>query len=136
MRAPRGGGLDGLPAHFRRERAVLREAGVTTWGQLAALSGERLRELAPAGGASEARLRRLRAQAQLMGAAGLAPEEASLLLHAGIAEASALAEADPQQLLRRVHRLWSRLVGPAAPPPSPATVREWIQAAAASRSAN
>lgn len=129
-------GLDGLPSHFQRERAALGQAGLTTWEQLAALPKERLRELAPPGGASEARLLRLRAQARLMAAAGLAPEEASLLLHAGIAEASALAATDPQHLLVAVNRLWRRLIGPAAPPPSLATVRGWIRAAAASRSAN
>ncbi len=135
MRAPPAG-FDALPLHFQRERTVLRAAGVTGWEQLAALSGARLRELAQPGQASEARLRRLRAQARLMAAAGLAPEEASLLMHAGIAEARALATADPQRLLVRVNRLWRRLIGPSAPPVSLATVRGWIQAAATSRSAN
>jgi len=94
LSAPRGEGLESLPAHFHRERAVLREAGVCTWRRLAEVSPERLRELARPGAASEARLLRLRAQASLMVAADLAPEHASLLLHAGIAEPRALAEAD------------------------------------------
>lgn len=113
----------------------MREAGITGWEALAGLSEERLRALARPGGASEARLLRLRAQARLMAAVGLAPREASLLLHAGIAEARALAAANPQRLLVQVNRLWRRLIGPAAPPVSLATVRGWIQAAAASRSA-
>lgn len=136
MTAPWNGGLDPLPGHFRQERAVLREAGIHTWGQLAGVSSERLRELARPGAASEPRLVRLRAQARLMAAAGLAPEEASLLLHAGIAEARALAAAQPERLLIQVNRLWRRLIGPAAPPIDLATVRGWIQAAASSRSAN
>ena len=135
MTAPRDG-FDGLPVHFRCERAVLRDAGVTSWEQLAVLPVERMRELAQTGRASEARLLRLRAQARLMAAVGLAPEEASLLLHAGIVEARALAAANPQSLLVRVNRLWRRLIGPAASPISLATVRGWIQAAAASRSVN
>ena len=132
----RGGGWNDLPSHFRLEGAALREAGVSSWEQLAGVPEERLRELARPGGASEARLLRLRAQAKLMAAAGLAPREASLLLHAGIAEASALAAANPQHLLIQVQRLWRRLIGPGAPPVNLATVRGWIQAAAASRSAN
>ncbi len=128
--------MSDLPGHFRLEGTVLRNAGVTSWEQLAGMPEEQLRQLAQPGGASAARLLRLRAQARLMGAAGLAPREASLLLHAGIAEASALAEANPHHLRQQVHRLWRRLIGPGAPPVSLATVRDWIQAAAASRSAN
>jgi hypothetical protein len=131
-----GGGLDGLPGHFRHERATLVEAGVRTWDDLAAQSEAHLRNLAQRGSASEARLLRLRAQARLMAAAGLAPEEASLLLHAGIAEAQALATAQPEQLVVQVNRLWRRLLGANAPPLTLATVRRWIQAAAISRSAN
>jgi len=129
-------GFDDLPIHFQQERASLRQAGVRGWERLAGLSREQLRELAQPGGASEARLLRLRAQARLMAAAGLTPQDASLLMHAGIAEARALAAADPQRLLVQVNRLWRRLIGPAAPPVSLATVRGWIQAAATSRSAN
>jgi hypothetical protein len=127
-------GWDDLPAHFQRERSVLLEAGVTRWERLAMMSGERLRALARSGGASEARLRRLRAQARLMTATGLTSAEASLLLHAGIVEAGALAVANPQQLLVQVNRLARQLIGPTARPISLATVRGWIQAAA-SRSA-
>jgi hypothetical protein len=128
--------LSDLPSHFHQESSALREAGISSWEQLTGVSEERLRQLVRPGGASEARLLRLRAQAKLMAAAGLAPREASLLLHAGIAEASALAAANPQHLLIQVQRLWRRLIGPGAPPVNLATVRGWIQAAAASRSAN
>jgi hypothetical protein len=129
-------GLDQLPGHFHRERATLLAAGLTTWEQVARLPNERLRDLASPGVASEARLLRIRAQARLMATAQLAPEEASLLLHAGIADARALAEADPQRLQVQVGRLWQRLLGPTSPPPPLSTVRRWIQAAASSRSAN
>jgi hypothetical protein len=137
VRAPRRGeGWESLPAHFRHERATLARAGVASWDALAALSGDRLRDLARHGQASEARLLRLRAQARLMAAADLAPEEASLLLHAGIAEPHALATAQPEQVLVRVNRLWRRLLGDDAPPLTLATVRRWIQTAAASRPLN
>jgi hypothetical protein len=136
LKGPRGGGTDDLPGPFRQELTVLREAGVTPWSRVADLTEEQLRTLARPGKASEARLLRLRAQARLMAAAGLAAAEASLLMHAGIAEAAALAAADPQGLLVRVNRLCRRLLGTDAPPVSLATVRRWIQAAAASRSGN
>jgi hypothetical protein len=130
-----GEGWDDLPRHLERERAVLRDAGVSGWERLAGQSPERLRALARPGGASEARLLRLRAQAQLMTATGLSAAEASLLLHAGILEARALATADPQHLLVRVNRLGRQLLGSSATPVSLATVRGWIQAASG-RSAN
>ena len=129
-------GLEQLPGHFHRERSTLLAAGVTTWAQVAKLPEEQLRALASTGVASEARLRRIQAQARLMGTAQLAPEEASLLLHAGIADAQALADVDPQRLQVQVGRLWQRLLGQASPPPPLSTVRRWIQAAASSRSAN
>jgi hypothetical protein len=129
-------GLEQLPGHFHRERTTLLAAGLTTWAQVASVPKEQLRALASTGVASEARLLRIQAQARLMDTAQLAPEEAALLLHAGIADARALAEADPQRLQVQVGRLWQRLLGPASPPPPLTTVRRWIQAAASSRSAN
>lgn len=136
MRSGESAELAGLPGHFRQEQAALRDAGVTTWEQLSALSGERLRAIARPGGATESRLLRLRAQARLMAKANLTPQEASLLLHAGLSEARALAEADPQRLQVQVNRLRRRLLGAAAPPLTLATVRGWIRAAGTSRSAN
>ncbi len=56
----------------------------------------------------------------------LAPQHAALLLHAGVAELPALAEADPQRLWRQVGRLQRRLTGPAVAPPTLATLRDWI----------
>lgn len=134
--APTGGGLEDMPAHFRREREALGAAGISHWHQLADLPGEQLRDLAKPGGASEARLLRLRAQARLMAAAGLSPEHASLLLHAGIAEVRALAQADPQRLQLQVNRLRLRLLGRAANPLPLSTVKGWILSATTSRSGN
>lgn len=72
-------------AHLRREEQRLRQAGIDSWDGLADLDDARLRDLAASGEASEARLIRLRGQARLVSAVGLAPEEAALLLHGGIA---------------------------------------------------
>ena len=137
MRADGGEpGFGVVPHQFRSEMRVLRAAGIGDWGGLAQLEDARLRQLAAPGQASEARLKRLRAQARLIGDLQLRPEEASLLLHAGIPGAAALGGADPQRLLNQVHRLQRRLTGPSVPLLAMATLRLWIGRAQASRSRN
>lgn len=97
--------MQGLPRHFSREAAVLADAGIHGWPELAPLTDERLRQLIRTSLASEARLRRLRAQARLIVALELPPEAAALLLHGGIPDVDSLAVADPDDLLRRLQRL-------------------------------
>ena len=115
-----------LAGSYRIERELLGRAGIETWHAMAALDGEQLRRLSGASAGSEARLLRLRGQARLVVALDLAPAEAALLLHAGLADAKALAEANPEDLRRQVGRLQRRLTGSAVPPPSLATLRGWI----------
>ncbi|MCX5954025.1 MAG: DUF4332 domain-containing protein [Cyanobacteria bacterium] len=129
-------GFGTVPHQFRSEVKVLRAAGIGDWEGLAPLEDARLRQLAAPGQASEARLKRLRAQARLIGDLHLRPEEASLLLHAGIPGAAALGGVDPQRLLNQVHRLQRRLTGPAVPLLAMATLRLWIDRAQSSRSRN
>ncbi len=131
-------GLGPLPIHFQREAARLNQAGITSWKQLAGLGDPVLRTLGRAGGASEARLLRLRSQARLMVEVDLSAAEASLLLHAGIATTAGLARADPGQLERQVMRLQHRLLGRAATPIATTTLRTWIRRArdASGRSLN
>ena len=121
-----------LPGSYRKERELLVREGIETWPAVASLDGEHLRRLASTSPGSEVRLLRLRGQARLVVALDLAPAEAALLLHAGIADASALAEANPEDLRRQVGRLQRRLTGSAVPPPSLATLRSWILKARAS----
>lgn len=104
---------------------MLAAAGVSSWEQLAGLSDARLRQLA-AQGASEQRLTMLRGQAELVRVVGLQPQEAALLLHAGIASPAGLAAADPQRLLVQVGRLQRVLLGPVAPAIGMAAVQGWI----------
>ena len=88
-----------LASHFKAEAAVLQAAAIEAWPQLAALTDADLRRLASTGRASEQRLIKLRGQARLVVQVGLEPEEAALLLYAGIASAQGLAEASHHQLL-------------------------------------
>ncbi|SBO42472.1 conserved protein of unknown function [Cyanobium sp. NIES-981] len=90
-----------------------------------------LRRLGRAGGASEARLIRLRGQARLIIGVGLEPADAALLLHAGVPDPRALAQADPQRLLVQMGRLQRRLTGMAAPLITLATLQSWIRRARA-----
>lgn len=117
-----------LPPHFGRERERLEAAGITSWQQLAALDDATLRQLGRAGGASEARLIRLRGQARLVVELNLEPPDAALLLHAGIATAAGLRQADPHRLLQQIHRLQRQLTGAATPLLDMATLRRWMVA--------
>lgn len=131
-----GPGFGVVPHQFRLEVKLLAAAGIGDWPALARVEDAPLRRLAASGLASEARLRRLRAQARLLEDLELTPQEASLLLHAGIPASEALLVADPQRLLNQVHRLQRRLTGPAVPLLPMETLRLWIRRARASRSRN
>lgn len=97
--------MEDLPRHFFREARVLAEAGIRAWADLAPVGDTGLRQLAQRSLASEARLRRLRAQARLIVGLELPAEAAALLLHGGIPDVASLAVADPDDLLRRLQRL-------------------------------
>ena len=120
-----------LPVHFSQEQQRLAAAGIHSWQQLADLDPARLRQLGRMPGASEARLIRLQGQARLVAALGLAPADAALLLHAGIATARGLQQADPHRLLQQIHRLQRQLTGQAVPLVDLATLRCWMVKAAA-----
>ena len=118
-----------LASHFKAEAAVLQAAAIEAWPQLAALTDADLRRLASSGRASEQRLIKLRGQARLVVQVGLEPEEAALLLYAGIADPRGLAAADPHQLHRSIGRLQRSLTGEAVPMVELATLRRWIERA-------
>lgn len=125
-------------AHFAAERRVLEREGLASWPAVAALGDGDLRRLAGDGLASEARLRRLRGQARLVQEVGVSAAEAALLLHGGIPSRQALAEADPERLLRQLGRFQRQVLGRQAPALEQRQVREWIRRARtpASRSPN
>lgn len=109
---------------------------MASWEAVAALSLPTIRRLASHSPGSEARLIRLRGQAGLVVGVNLAPAEAALLLHAGVADARGLAGADPHSLHRQVGRLQRQLTGNAMAPIQLETVRGWILQAAAGRPGN
>lgn len=115
-----------LPAHFSRELKQLEQANLASWPQVALLSDAELRRLGRQGGASEARLVKLRGQAKFIVEIGLEPEEAALLLYAGIASSQGLAEANPHQLFVQMGRLQRSLTGMAAPLLNLTTLQGWI----------
>jgi hypothetical protein len=118
-----------LPAHFQREQRQLERAGIASWTQLARVDDGHLRRLGRSGGASEARLIKLRGQARLVVEVGLEPAEAALLLYAGIANRAGLANADPHRLLVQMGRLQRSLTGMAAPLLDLTTLQSWIRRA-------
>ncbi|WP_259727255.1 MULTISPECIES: DUF4332 domain-containing protein [unclassified Synechococcus] len=122
------GSIAPLPSHFQAEQQELEADGVSRWIDLAGLADHDLRRLARRG-ASEQRLIKLRGQARLITAVGLAPVEAALLLYAGIASADGLAQASPQQLVVQLGRLQRSLTGTSMPMVTATTVRAWISAA-------
>jgi hypothetical protein len=126
------------PQAYREEVALLRQEGIGSWEAVASLASPQIRGLARHSPGSEARLIRLRGQARLVVGVDLAPAEAALLLHAGVADPRALAMAEADDLQRQVGRLQRRLTGTAMAPISLATVRAWIlrARAAASRPGN
>ena len=94
-----------LPQSFRREQKELEQAGLDKWEQLRDLSDIQLSRLCRSGQASARNLKRLRAIAAMVCDLDLAPQDAALLMHAGIATRAALAGATPERLVHQTGRL-------------------------------
>ena len=69
------------------------------------LSDQELSRLVRTGRSSARNLHRLRGMATLVCELELAPQDAALLMHAGIATSSALASCTPERLVRQTGRL-------------------------------
>ena len=121
--------LRDLPHSFRREQQELDEAGIDDWLQLRDLDDAQLSRLARSGRASPRNLKRLRAIAGLVCDLNLAPPDAALLMHAGIASRAALAATTPERVVQQTGRL-ERSLGTGRPAVVDlATARRWIQSA-------
>ena len=121
--------LHDLPKTFRGEKQELDAAGINDWRQLRDLDEAQLSRLARSGRASPRNLKRLRAIAGLVCDLDLAPPDAALLTHAGIASRAALAATTPERVVQQTGRL-ERSLGTRRPAVVDlATARRWIQRA-------
>ena len=118
--------LQDLPQGMRDEGRQLLTSGITTWGELQALDEMRISRLAASGRASARNLRRLKGMADLACSLDLAPQDAALLMHAGLATVTAIAGSTPQELVTRTGRLERQLRSGRPPVVDLALARRWI----------
>ena len=118
--------LQDLPQSMRDEGKQLLTSGITTWGELQALDEMRISRLAASGRASARNLRRLKGMADLACDLDLAPQDAALLMHAGLAAVTAIAGSTPQELVTRTGRLERQLRSGRPPVVDLALARRWI----------
>ena len=118
-----------LPQSFRREQQELEAAGLKRWEQLRDLSDIELSRLCRSGRAAARNLKRLRAIASLVCDLEMAPQDAALLMHAGIASRAALAGSTPERIVQQTGRL-ERSLGTGRPAVVDLpTARRWIERA-------
>ena len=118
-----------LPQSFRREQQELEAAGLKRWEQLRDLGDIELSRLCRSGRASARNLKRLRAIAALVCDLEMAPQDAALLMHAGIASRAALAGSTPERIVQQTGRL-ERSLGTGRPAVVDLrTARRWIERA-------
>ena len=121
--------IQDLPQSFRREKKELDQAGINRWSTVRSLTDLELSRLARSGQASARNLKRLRGMAELVCVLDLPPQDAALLMHAGIATAAALAACTPERLVRQTGRL-ERSLGTRRPAVVDLRVAgDWIQRA-------
>ena len=121
--------IQDLPQSFRREKQELDRAGINRWSTIRALTDLELSQLARSGQASPRNLKRLRGMANLVCDLNLPPQDAALLMHAGIATPTALAACSPERLVRQTGRL-ERTLGTKRPAVVDLQVAsDWIQRA-------
>ena len=118
--------LQDLPQGMRDEGRQLLTSGITTWGELQALDELQISRLAASGRASARNLRRLKGMADLACDLDLPPQDAALLMHAGLATVTAIAGSTPQELVTRTGRLERQLRSGRPPVVDLALARRWI----------
>ena len=118
--------LKELPLGLRDEHAQLLASGITTWGEVQNLTEFQISRLAASGRASARNLRRLKGMANLGCCLDLAPADAALLMHAGLATVAAVAGSSPPDLVTRTGRLERQLRSGRPPVVDLALARTWI----------
>ena len=101
--------IENLPTNFRDEQKQLFAAGITTWIDLKKLEDKKINQLVNQGRSTTPNLRRLRGIAELVCEIELSPQDASLLMHSGLATISSLSTATPQEIVTKTGRLERRL---------------------------
>ena len=93
--------LKGLTQNFRYEHRDLVSAGFTSWLKVKELKDQDINNLVIASKSSSiTNLKKIRTMAIFVCDLGLKPNEAALLMHAGIPSVSALASTTPQSLIK------------------------------------
>ena len=115
-----------LPMGLRDEQKQLLASGITTWGEVQSLDDLQISRLASSGRSSARNLKRLRGMADLACSLDLAPQDAALLMHAGLATVTAIAGSSPQELVTRTGRLERQLRSGRAPVVDLALAQRWI----------
>ncbi len=115
-----------LPQGLRDEQAQLLASGFNTWGDVQNLTDPQISRLAASGRASARNLRRLKGMADLGCCLDLAPADAALLMHAGLATVGAVAGSSPPELVTRTGRLERQLRSGRPPVVDLALARTWI----------
>ena len=121
--------LRDLPQSFRREQNELERAGIKYWKVLKQLDDKKLHHLARGGKASFRNLNRLRGMSKFICDLGLSPQDAAILMHAGIPSITSLASFSPERLVQQTGRLERNLKTDRPPVVDLKQANLWIQQA-------
>lgn len=121
--------LQDLPQSFRDEHKQLIKNNINSWGQLKRLDDTEISRMVRQGRASASNFKRLRGIATLVCDLDLAPQDAALLMHSGIATVHALAGSTPERLVRQTGRLERSLGSGRRAVVDLKLAQSWIQAA-------
>ena len=121
--------LHDLPQSFRDEHQQLLLHGINSWGDLKALDDQQISRMVRQGRSSVRNFNRLRGIATLVCDLNLAPQDAALLMHAGIASVAVLASSTPERLVRQTARLERALGSGRRAVVDLSLAQTWIQAA-------
>ncbi len=97
--------LQDLPQSFRDEHKQLMNNGIHSWGEVMRLDDSDISRMVREGRSSARNFKRLRGIATLVCELDLAPQDAALLMHSGIATVTALASSTPERLVQQTGRL-------------------------------
>tara|TARA_B100001250_G_C19518306_1_gene664829 strand:- start:269 stop:676 length:408 start_codon:yes stop_codon:yes gene_type:complete len=121
--------FDHLPKSFRSEEKALLAKGINNWDSLMNLNTKEMVDLTKSGRTTLRNLKRLQCIAIFICRLNLLQEEASLLIHSGIASLEALRKLSPQELLIKTGRLERMLNIGRDPLVTLEKANNWIRAA-------